>query len=548
MVDEQELDSITDYSTDKPIINQNEHSGSTGGTNMEANPDAVANPESTTHPDTTTHPDAVAHPAKAARSNPSGRNNQSRVDRLGTEKIGKLILEFAIPAILGNLINALYNIVDGIFMGWGVGEIGLATATVSMPIMQFSMAVSMLLGAGGNALVALRLGEGRKDEAEKIMGTTFSLFVLAGITCTTLLHIFMGPLLRISGTTDEIYASARIFIGIISSGVTLQFFGMGFNNFIRTAGAPVRALLTMVCGITVSIFCNWLFVLVLHWGVAGSAWATLLGQATSCLSVMHYFCLSKKAPFKVRIKNLPIKPKVALNIVTLGSASFFMSIAGAIISIFVNKQIGYYGDLSPIGTGGAFAALGVVGRAAMFTFFPIMGCAIAAQPLFGYNYGAQNYQRVKQAFWVAYRGMVIIGSTLWVVVMLFSPQIAFVFGVQGDLLDFTAHAMRIQLFLIPFMGLQMLSANLFQSTGQPLKSLVLSMTRQILYMLPLVYLLPIVLPMVSSTLLGIDGIYWCYPFADSLAVLTAALMIRREFKKLDIKIAIQATEKALSPA
>ena len=475
----------------------------------------------------------------AAKAQSAENAPEDRVDRLGTEKIGKLIAEFAIPAIAGMFFNGLYNIIDGIFMGHGVGEVGLATATVSMPIMQFSMAVSTLLGAGGNALVALRLGEGRKEEAEKILGVCFTLGLLAAVLCTVLLNVLMEPLLRLQGVNDAIIESCETFIRIISFGMVLQFLGMGFNNYIRTAGDPFRALYTMAAGIVVSTVFNWVFVLILKWGVAGSAWATIMGQGTSCVLVMYYFCVSKTAPFKLRVKNMGLQTAIIGSIIALGSASFFMQIINAFLNIFVNNTIAYFGSLSPIGSGGAFAGLGVSMRAGGMTFFPIMGCAVAAQPLFGYNYGAKNYERVKETYFTSFKWMALIGLGIFVIVEIFATNIAMIFGVKDELLTFTSTSIRVGLSMVPIMGLQMLSANYFQSSGQPMKSLFLSMTRQALYMLPLINILPRVLPLLFPSMSPVDGIYWSYPLADLLAVLTSVLVIRSEFKKLDGMIAEQ---------
>jgi len=475
-------------------------------------------------------------------------HNVGQIDRMGTEKIGKLIRIFAIPAIAGMLANGLYNIIDGIFMGLGVGPLGLATATVSMPLMTFSMAVSMLFGAGGNALFALRLGEGKKEDATRIMGMTFMMLIIAGIIVTTLIHLFMVPVLHISGATDDIIESCQTFVSIISFGVTLQFIGMGFNNFIRTCGDPQRALYTMIVGVVVSTFFNWLLVLMLRMGVAGSAFATVIGQGSSCLMVLFYFTLSKKAPYKLQWKNLPIKPGIALKIMTLGSASFFLQIAGTVIMMFANNLINHYGGLAPIGAENALAGLGVVGRVAGFTFFPIMGVAVAAQPIFGYNYGAKNYTRVKKTFWTGLLWMMCFGMFFWVVVRIFPEQLAMIFGVTNELLTFTAHALQVQLFMVPVMGLQMLSANFFQSTGQPMKSLLLSLSRQILFMVPLVYFLPIVMPQLfPGVFLGIDGIIWSYPISDTLSVVTAALMMSMEFRRINRMIAKQKEEQDQLP-
>ena len=467
---------------------------------------------------------------------------QARVDRLGTGNINKLITEFAIPAIAGLMFNGLYNIIDSIFMGHSVGEVGLATATVAMPIMQFSMAVSTLLGAGGNALVALRLGEGRKDQAEKILGVCFTMSMCAAVICTVGLQVLMGPFLRFSGVNDELVASATIYIRIVGCGLVLQFLGMGYNNFIRTAGDPARAFYTMGVGVPVSITCNFLFVIVFKLGVVGSACAQLCGQTASCAMVMSYFVFGKKAPFKIRLKNIGFDLEIMKNVITLGSASFIMQAANSLVTLTINNTISHYGAVSPLGTGGTFAGLGVMNRVTTLTLYPLMGCAVAAQPLFGYNYGAKNYERVKKTYFAAYRWMVALGSCVWICIQLFAPGIAVVFGVDGEILAFTARALRLALFMIPVVGLQMLTANYFQSTGQPMKSLALSLTRSMFYTLPLMNLIPRLWAYLNPASYAIYGIPLVYPSADSLAICTAALAIRFEFKRLNRLIAARDSE------
>ncbi|MCL1880350.1 MAG: MATE family efflux transporter [Actinomycetia bacterium] len=484
-------------------------------------------------------PTAEPDDALANAADVREQHGVKQIERFGTAKISKLITEFAIPSIIAMVVNGLYNIVDSIFMGHGVGTVGQATATVAMPIMIFSMAVSMLIGVGGNALTSLRLGEGKKDEAERIMGNCFSMLLVAGIVCAVLIWIFMDPILRFSGASESVYESSEVFLRIIGSGVILQFVSMGFNNFIRTAGDPMRALYSMVAGIAVSIALNWLFVLHLGWGVAGSAWATLAGQAVGAALVMHYFIFSKKAPFHLHRRFLRIKPRLAWSIVSLGSASFVLQFAAAVINIILNQQLNKYGAMSVIGADGALAAIGVVGRVAMFSFFPIMGISVAVQPLIGYNYGAQHYERVKKAFWVAFTWIVVFGLFFWVIVRLFPGPIAMLFGVHDDLLEFTTGALRVQLFMLPVMGLQILAAGFFQSTGQPMKSLFLSLTRQVIFMIPLIYLMPIVMPTLFPQLIALDGLYWAYPICDVTSVVTAAIMMRIEFGHINRRIAEQ---------
>jgi putative MATE family efflux protein len=451
------------------------------------------------------------------------------------------MLEFAIPSIIGLVVNGLYNIIDSIFMGHGIGPIGLATATIAMPIMVVGMAISMLIGAGGNALIALRLGAGRHDEAERVMGNTFTLTLVVTIIVTAGIFVFMDPLLAISGATAETWESARTFLSIITGGMVFQFFGMALNHFIRTAGDPNRALYTMVAGTITCIVLNYLFVMVLHWGIAGSAWATVIGQAVTAVLVLWYFIFSKKAPFKIRRGCLGLRSNVVKSILALGSAPFVMQIANALISFLLNNQLVGLGADHIIGSDGALAAIGVVGRVAMFTFFPIMGVAMAAQPLFGYNYGAKNYARVKTTFKIALIWIIVIGVLFWALVHLIPNQIVNIFGIKDDLQHFTVTALKVQLFMLPLVGFQVLVGNYFQSSGQPLKSMFLSSTRQILYLIPLIYLLPLFISSVNPALTPLDGLYYAYPVSDVFSIITCAILMAIELRKLNARIKEQKT-------
>jgi putative MATE family efflux protein len=477
-----------------------------------------------------------AAPTESAAQAMQVEQNRQRVDRLGTAKVSKLMLEFAIPSIIGLVVNGLYNLIDAAFLGHGVGQIGRATATIAMPSMIVGMAIAILIGQGGNALTALRLGAGRHGEAEKVMGNTFTLTIIASIVCTVLLFVFMDPILALSGATAEAWESARVFLSIIGGGIILQFFGMGFNNFIRTAGDPNRAFYTMVAGTLVCIALNYLFVMIFDWGVAGSALATIIGQGVSAVLVLWYFIFSPKTPFRLRRANLRLDVRFVKSILALGSAPFVLQVANALISFLVNNQLNILGAQSPIGANGALDAIGVVGRVAMFAFFPILGAALAAQPLFGYNYGAKNYERVKATFKIVMIWVTVIGVFFWLVIHLFPEPIIAIFDVKDDLLDFTVTALKVQVFMMPLVGLQVVATQYFQSSGQPLKSMILSMTRQILYLIPLIYLLPLFITSLSPSLLPLDGVYYAYPVADLLSVITCAILVFREFRKLNAKI------------
>jgi putative MATE family efflux protein len=462
--------------------------------------------------------------------------NRAQVERLGTAKITKLMFEFAVPAIIGLVVTGLYSIIDSVFLGHGVGPIGLAAPTIAMPTMIVGMAVVILVGQGGNALTALRLGAGKRDEAEKVTGNTFTLSVIMSVVCTAFVFLFTDPILALSGATEETWDAARVFLRILSIGTILQFLGLGFNNFIRTAGDPIRAFLTLAAGTVVCIVFNYLFVMVFGWGVAGSAWATLIGQGVNAVLVMWYFVFSRKSPLKLRLKFLALRWPLIRSILSLGIAPFVLQAGMAFISVLVNQQLISLGAGTPIGSEGALAAVGVVGRIATFAFFPILGAAIAVQPLFGYNYGAKNYQRVKEIFAVGMVWVTVIGVLFWVLIRLFPEQVISVFGIKDELRDFAVTALKVQMFMTPLIGLQVVATQYFLASGQSFKAMFLSLTRQILYLLPLIYLLPMSIGFIIPTFTPLDGLYYAYPVADALSIITCAILMVFELRKLNTRI------------
>jgi putative MATE family efflux protein len=458
---------------------------------------------------------------------------KDNVDRMGTARLGKLILEFAIPAIISMVVAGSYNIIDSIFLGLSMGELGQATVALASPVMIMSMAVSILVGAGGNALAAIKLGEGKRDVAERVIGNTFVLSVSLALASMLALFLFLDPILVFSGSTSTLHGPAREFVSIIALGFVFQYVGMGFNSFMRTAGNPRGALYTMVAGMVVSIVLNYLFVMVLGWGVGGSAWATNAGQLVSCVAVLYYFTRSKTAPFKLKLERMVPRLRLMANICVLGSSSFFLQAAAVVINLVLNNQLGHYGALDPIGAEGALAAIGGVAmRIAMFAFFPILGVNIAIQPLLGYNYGAQQYKRVKSTFKIALIWVACFGVFFWLVTRLFPVQIVELFGVGPSLHDFTINAIQVMMILLPVVGVQVLATGYFQSTGQPVKSMLISVTRQLLYLIPLLFLLPLFVEKLGLPITPLESLYYTYPLSDALAIVTAIVMMIVEWRKL----------------
>lgn len=471
----------------------------------------------------------------AASNSPAAGGKPDKVTRMGTASIARLIVEFAIPSILGMLVNGAYNVIDSIFLGQAMGEIGLATATVAMPIMTVFMAISMLVGNGGNALAALRMGEGKRGEAERSLGNTVTLSIILAVIVAVVAYVpaCIDSLLSISGATPEDWNYARWFIQIISLGFIFQCIGMGVNNFIRTAGAPNRALGTMIVGAVACTAFNFLFVMILGWGVQGSALATVCGQAISCGCVLWYFIFTKNVPIKLHWHAMPLHMKTVGLILSLGLASFAVQVGMAVVNFVLNNLLNMYGTASALGAEGALASIGVVQRVAMFSVLPLIGMAIAIQPLLGFNYGAHLFARVKKTLLYGIIGATGIAVVFWALVHLFPVQIVGFFGiVDPQLRDFTIFALKVQLAMLPFVGFQIVGSNYFQATGQPAKSIFLSLTRQILFLIPLYICLPMVLPSLLPAYTGLDALYFAVPVADFLAIFTTVIFILVELRRL----------------
>ena len=354
-------------------------------------------------------------------------------DRLGTGSILKLLLEFSIPAIIMMTFNALYNIVDSIFLGQAVGDAGIAVTTLAFPIMVILMGLSALAGQGGNALAAIQLGEDRVDEVERTVGNTVLLLIIIAVIIAVVGIVFIDPLLSIVGTKPELYDMAKAFVQIVMVGFVFQCIGMGANNFLRTEGKPMLALGTSVFGTAMCIVFNFLLVMVLRLGVVGSAYATIIGQACSMVPVIWYLVRGKDAPFHLKLSRM--KPDVRLwgIILSLGVASFIMQVANAIINTILNQTLAYYGALDPIGATGALAAIGVAGRVNGFAFMPAVGVLMGAQTLIGYNYGARKWDRVLKSYWLGVLFATVIITFFFVLIHVIPGPIVQMFGVSGDL-------------------------------------------------------------------------------------------------------------------
>ncbi|MBO4352942.1 MAG: MATE family efflux transporter, partial [Eggerthellaceae bacterium] len=445
-------------------------------------------------------------------------------DRLGQKSILSLLIEFSIPAIIMMTFNALYNIVDSIFLGQAVGEMGIAVTTLAFPIMILLMGLSALAGQGGNALAAIQLGEDKIDKVERTVGNTVLLLIIIAAIIALAGIVLIEPILALVGTTPELHDLAKTFVQILMVGFVFQCIGMGANNFLRTEGKPMLALGTSVLGTVVCIVMNFVLVMWMGFGVAGSAFATIIGQGVGGVPVIWYLVKGKDAPFHLRLSRM--KPDIRLwgTILSLGLASFIMQVANAVINSILNQTLAYYGAMDPIGSAGALAAIGVASRVNGFAFMPAIGVLMGAQTLIGYNYGARKWGRVLKSYWLGVLFATIIITSFFILIHVIPEPIVKLFGVEGDLEQFCIYALMVMTAMFPLVGFQMMSSNYFQSTGQPLKASLLSLTRQVLFLIPLLLLLPRFLPSILDVT-SLQAICFTYPTADVLSIITTTAFI-----------------------
>jgi putative MATE family efflux protein len=444
-----------------------------------------------------------------------------RSQQLGEKKILNLLIQFSLPAIVGMLVNSLYNIIDRIFIGNSVGALGLAGITISFPVMLFIMAFILLIGVGANSLVSIKLGEGRKDEAEHILGNALTMLVIVSTTITVGGLIFLEPLMKIFGASTEVLPYAKSYMQIIFCGVILQSIGFGMSNFIRGEGNSKTAMLTMLLGaILNAIFCP-IFIFGLKMGIRGSALATVLAQGISGIWVLLYFLLGKSS-LRIRIQNLKPDFRVIGKITSLGFAQFVQEIATSLVNVILNwSLVKYGGDI-------AISGMGIVTSLQSLVMMPLFGINQGAQPIIGYNCGAKKYDRVRQTLKLAVLGASIIAITGFIIVEAFPKQVVRLFNDDNaQLREFTVYALRVFLLMMPVIGFQIVGSNYFMAVGKPNPAALLSLSRQVILLIPALLILPL--------FFKLHGVLMAGPIADFGSFVITAVWLYREIRRLDFK-------------
>jgi putative MATE family efflux protein len=437
---------------------------------------------------------------------------------MGEGSIPRLLLKFSVPAIVGMLVNALYNVVDRIFIGLGVGPLGIAGATVGFPIMIVQMAFGMLIGMGATALVSIRLGEKKQEEAERILGNAFSLLVLISLVLMAAGLVWLRPLLALFGASPAILAQGYDYVSVILTGSVFMGVGFGMNGFIRAEGNPRMAMLTMLIGAVLNTLLDPLFIFVFRMGVRGAAIATVISQAVSAAWVLSYF-LGGRSLLRIRLPNLKISREIAGRIVAIGFAPFAMQLAASVLNALLTRQLQRFGgDL-------AIAAMGIFFSLNMLILMPVFGINQGAQPLIGYNYGARRFDRVKQTLRIAIAAATAVVMVGFAVVELFPASLIRLFSRDSaELTAIGVTAIRICLATLPIVGFQIVAASYFQAVGKPRQAMLLMLSRQVLLLIPAILFLP--------RFFGLLGIYYAVPLADLGSALLTGTWLWLEIRKL----------------
>lgn len=436
-----------------------------------------------------------------------------------TEPIGRLIVKFAVPSVIALLVNSLYNIVDQIFIGWGVGYLGNGATNIVFPITIIALALSMMIGNGGAAYLSLKMGEGEVETAKKGVGNAVTLVTIVSILLAVIFLVWIDPILTLFGATDVLRPFALEYGFIIGAGLPFMMISAAINSMIRADGSPKYAMLSMVIGAIINVILDPVFIFVFQMGVKGAAIATIIGQVASFVVSVLYMPHFKS----VQLNKSSFAPcaKVSVNIVIFGLSSFITQFAITIVMALTNNLLAKYGAQSVYGAEIPLTATGIVMKVNQIMIAILLGIATGTQPIIGYNYGAKSYHRVKKALEISLIASEIVSVAAFLIFQFAPMSVVSLFGSEEGLYnEFAVKAFRIFLMLCPLTGFQTIAAVKMQVMGKPVKSAILSLARQIIFFVPTALILPI--------FLGVEGVLWTGPVADGLAFLLSLAFLLYE--------------------
>ncbi len=445
---------------------------------------------------------------------------------LGEQKTGKLLVEFAIPSIIAMLVSSLYNIVDQFFIGRSVGELGNAATNISFPLSISCVAIALLFGIGGASAFNLAMGKGDKEEAVYYIGNAAVMMVLCGTILTVFTEIFLGPLMRFFGSPENVLGYAKEYTGIVAIGFPLLILTAGGGHLIRADGRPQVAMICNIVGAVINTILDAIFVFGLGLGMRGAAFATIIGQMISGLLVIWY--LGHCKTIQIKKQHLRIGKEQLKRITSLGAAPCSNQLAMMVVQIVMNKSLKYYGSLSVYGEAIPIACAGIITKVNQVFMSFIIGISQGLQPIVSFNYGARKYQRVKGAYRQAIISGFVLSIAAFLLFQIAPRQIISIFG-NGteEYYQFAINYFHIFLFFTFVNFLQPITSNFFTAIGKPTVGVFLSLTRQIIFLLPLLVVFPLIF--------GIDGIMYAGPSADFLAAVVTGAMAVRELKRKEYR-------------
>lgn len=434
---------------------------------------------------------------------------------LGTEPIVKLLMQYAIPAIIAMTATSLYNMVDSIFIGHGVGPLAISGLAITFPFMNLGAAFGAMVGVGASTLISVKLGQRDYSTAQTVLGNVITLNVIIGVVYSIVCLLFLDPILYFFGASADTIGYARDFMEVILLGNIFTHMYLGLNAVLRAAGHPQKAMYATINTVIINTILAPIFIYGFEWGIRGAAIATVIAQVIS-LTWQFKILTNKNELLHLRKGIYRLQSHIVKNMVAIGLSPFCMNVASCFIVIFINKGLKEYdGDL-------AIGAYGIVNRLAFICVMIVMGITQGMQPIAGYNYGAQQYQRVTKVLKLSIWGATAITTLTFLVGELMPELAASIFTTDQGLISRAAEGFRIVVLVFPIVGFQMVTSNFFQSIGMANKAIFLSLTRQLLFLLPCLIILP--------RFMGAAGIWWSMPISDLIASIVAGVLLYKQFQ------------------
>ena len=467
---------------------------------------------------------------------------QNNTVSLGTDSLGKLLARYAIPAIIAMASSSLYHIIDSIFIGHGVGGYAISGMAITLPIMNIASAFGAMVGVGAAARISIRLGEGNKRAAEHILGNAVLLNIVLGVSIMLIFLLFLDPILIFfSGgkAGEETLQYAREFMRVIMFGNIITHLYLGLNEQLRASGYPRKAMFIMILSMVICTILNPLFIFGFGWGVQGSAIATVIAQ-TICLLIQIHHYTSKRSFLRFKRESFRFKRSIVFNIISIGMAPFILNVCASFVTRFMNTALLLYGGTGADdvihtaaiegGVGDVYVgAYGIMNRVILLFIMVANGFNQGMQPIVGYNYGARAYDRVLKTLWMTVGWSVATTTFGFLLCELFPYQVVRIFvsedgsGSATQLIEASARGLRILVLMLPLVGFNIVAGNLFQHIGKPKRAILLSVSRQMLFLVPLIYFLP--------RYMAADGVWYSIPIADLLSTLLAALLLFQQIRK-----------------